>query len=417
MRSDISGFYKLAVEERLRMIKEAAKLSNEEAEILRKTGALELKIADVMIENVIGTQELPLGIAMNFKINGTDYLIPMSIEEPSVVAGASNAAKLCRPEGFIAEGGEPLMIGQIQVVGTKDSQAVKKILEAKEELLAIAEESNPGLRSHGGGAGDIEAYEIDSIRGKMIIVNLTANVSDAMGANIINTMCEFIGPKIEELSGGKARLKIVTNLATKRLAKARAVWKKDDIGSDAIEGVLDAYAFALADHYRCSTHNKGIMNGIDAVALATSQDFRALEAAAHSYAAIGGRYKPLTKYYKNENGDLAGEIELPVPAGIVGGATKTSPVAKIALKILGVSSSKEFAQVLAAVGLAQNFAALKALSTEGIQAGHMKLHAKNLSIAAGAQEREIEQVSGQMINEKNISTERAKEILDKMRTR
>jgi hydroxymethylglutaryl-CoA reductase len=304
----------------------------------------------------------------------------------------------------------------VQIVGTKDPESsAAKIMEIKERLLEIANEKDPGLAAHGGGARDVSANVIETVRGRMIIVILEVDVRDAMGANAVNTMCEAIAPEIEKSAGGRARLRIVTNLATKRLAYAKAVWKKDSIGEDAVEGVLDAYAFAKADQQRCATHNKGIMNGIDAVALATAQDFRALEAAAHSYACIDGRYKPLSRYWKDENGDLAGDIELPVAVGTVGGASKTSPVARVALKVLGLKSSQEFSQVLAAVGLAQNFAALKALSTAGIQSGHMRLHAKNIAVMAGAAGDMIDEIAGRMEAEKNINVSRAKESLDLLR--
>lgn len=413
MGSMFSGFHKLKPEERLVRVKEFAGLSEEECDILKSTGSLGMQTAGSMIENVIGTQELPLGIATNFLINGKEYLIPMSLEEPSVVAAASNAAKMALPEGFIAEGGEPTMTGQIQIVNAENpEQAVCKILGIKDELIAHANEKDKALVERGGGAIGIDAHVLQTIRGKMVIAGMEVNVKDAMGANAVNTMCEAIAPRIEELTGGKARLRIITNLSLKRTARASAVWKKGVIGEDAVEGILDAYAFALADKFRCVTHNKGIMNGIDAVAIATSQDFRALEAGSHGYACMDGKYKPLTRYAKDENGNLIGEIELPVAVGIIGGASRTNPVAKVALKILGVKSSKEFSQVLAAVGLAQNFAALKALSTVGIQSGHMKLHSKNIAVMAGAREDEIEYVSELMINEKNINVSRAKELLE-----
>ena len=418
MKSEFSGFHRLTPKERLDLVKGAAGLSEEEAVALSSSGALGMDTADRMIENVIGTQEIPLGIATNFIINGRDMLIPMALEEASVVAAASNAAKMCRPHGFVAEGGDPIMAGQIQVVGIGDAKkAMNAILEKRLEIIQAANEKDAGLVERGGGAVDVEVRELQTIRGKMLVVHLVVNVMDAMGANAVNTMCEAVAPIIEEASGARTRLKIITNLAEKRLARARTLWKRDVIGEDAVEGVLDAYAFALADRYRCATHNKGIMNGIDAVAIATSQDFRALEASAHAYACSEGRCRPLTKYAKDGEGNLIGEIELPVAVGTVGGASRTNPIAKISLKILGVKSSAEFSQVMACVGLAQNFAALKALSTVGIQAGHMKLHSKNIAIMAGAHGDEIERVSAQMVEEKNINVSRAGEILDSLRKR
>jgi len=412
--SNISGFYKLSPEERLKIVKEFANLSDEEIKILEKTGSLDIETANRMIENVIGTVELPFGIATNFLINGKDYLIPMSLDEPSVVAAASYAAKLARPGGgFFTETDEPIMIGQVQIVNIENVEKAKKnILSNRDEIIKIANEKDPGLLKYGGGTKDIELFEIDTTRGKMLIAHILIDVADAYGPNAVNTICEAIAPKLEELSEGDVKLRIVSNLATKRLARAKAIWKKDVIGEDTIENILDAYAFALTDMYRCATHNKGIMNGIDAVAIATTNDFRGLEAGAHAYAAITGKYKPLTKYEKNENGDLVGTIELPVPVGIVGGAINTNPTAKIALKILGVKSARELSGIMAAVGLAQNFAALRALSTEGIQKGHMRLHAKNIVSIAGAKGDLIDKVAEQMIKEGNISVGRAKEILN-----
>lgn len=415
-RSDISGFHKLGTDERLNRVAEFAALSEEETELLRKTGALDLATADRMIENVVGTIELPFGIATNFLINGKDYLIPMTLEEPSVVAAASNAAKLARPGGgFKTSSTEPIMIGQIQLLGTENpEQAREKILAQKQELLKFANEQDPILVKFGGGARDLEVRIIDTEEGKMIINHILVDVRDAMGANAVNTMAEAIAPKLEELTGGKVRLRIISNLADKRLARAKAVWKKDAIGEDTIEGILAAYHFAEADPYRCTTHNKGAMNGIDALTIATGNDFRAIEAGAHSYAARSGKYKPLTKYHKNEAGDLVGEIELPMAVGLVGGATKTHPIARIAVKILGVKTAQELGEVIAAVGLAQNFAAVRALATTGIQAGHMKLHAKNIAVLAGAKGDLIDKVAAKMVEEKAIRVDRAKEILEEL---
>lgn len=414
--SDISGFYNLSIEERIRIIKDFCNLNDEEIRIIKNTGALDLNTANRMIENVIGAQQLPLGIATHFLINGKDYLIPMAIEEPSVIAAASYAAKLARPGGgFIASSSEPLMIGQIQLINIKNfEKAREKILENKDELLKIANETNQTLIKYGGGAKDIEVRELSTIRGRMLIIHLFVNVADAMGANIVNTMCEAIGKRVEDLTNGKVRLRIVSNLATKRIVKAKAIWKKDIVGEEVIEGVLDAYAFALADEYRATTHNKGIMNGIDAIALACAQDWRAIEAGAHAYASLSGRYTPLTRYEKDEEGNLIGEIELPLQVGIVGGATRTNEIAKIAFKILRVTSAKELAEVMASVGLAQNFAALRALATEGIQRGHMELHARNIAIMAGAQGNLIDEIAEKMIKEGNISVENAKRILNEI---
>ena len=420
--SSIEGFYKKSLDERLGAIKEFAGLSSEEIALLKKCGALDFETANRMIENVYSTHALPLGVATNFKINGRDFLIPFAIEEPSVVAAASNAAKLCRDSGgFAADADKSIMFGQIQLVGITDfDSAAKKIGSAKKELIAFAKTKDSMLIKLGGGPTDLYAKAIETPRGKMLVVYLEVNVLDAMGANAVNTMCEALAPKLEELSGGKARLRIISNLATKRLARSKTVWTKKALeestggkikGEEIVEGVLDAWAFACGDPYRGATHNKGIMNGIDAVAIACGQDWRALEAGAHAYASITGKYLPLTKYSKDKNGDLVGEIELPIAVGIVGGATKTHPLAQIALKILGIKNAGELACVLASVGLAQNFAALRALSTEGIQRGHMTLHAKNVAVMAGAKGALIDEVAAQMVSEKNVSTARAEELV------
>jgi hydroxymethylglutaryl-CoA reductase len=414
LKSSISGFHELDADGKLAMIRKFSDITDEDAEVLRKTGALSIKSAEMMIENVIGTTEYPIGIATNFLVNGRDYLVPMALEEPSVVAAASNAAKLARPRGgFTADSDEPVMIGQIQLVHVKDTEHAKeKILKSKEKIFDIANKCDSVLVQFGGGVRDIEVRTIDTARGKMIVVHLLVDVRDAMGANAVNTMSERVAPLLEEITGGEARLRIITNLADRRLARSKAVWGKETLGEEAIERILDAYELAANDQYRCTTHNKGIMNGIDAVVLATANDFRAIEAGAHSYAAMSGRYSPLTKYYKDGEGNLVGEIELPLALGLVGGATRTHPVARVAVKILGVKSTKEFAQVVASVGLAQNFAALRALATEGIQVGHMKLHARNIAINAGAKEEQIEAVAEQMISERKIRVDRAKEILE-----
>jgi hydroxymethylglutaryl-CoA reductase len=418
-------FYKKPIEKRLEILKKLAGLTDDEIKIL-KSSAIGMDTADGMIENAIGTCELPIGLGLNFLINGEDYIIPMCIEEPSVIAAASYAAKLARPSGgFKASSDEPIMIGQIQVMGFGNFKAAKSaILKNKEKLIAKANERDSVLVSFGGGAKDLEVREIDSELGKMLVVHLFVDVRDAMGANAVNTMCEGISPLLEEMTGGYVRLKIISNLADKRLARAKAIWKKEELqkstkgmmkGMDVVDAILEAYHLALNDPYRCATHNKGIMNGIDAIVVATGNDFRAVEAGAHAFASISGKYKPLTKYYKNKNGDLVGEIELPIAVGTVGGATRTKPEARIALKILGVKSAKELSEVIAAVGLAQNFAALRALATEGIQKGHLRLHAKNLAIMAGAKGKEIDKVAKRMTEEKDISASSAKKILDEMR--
>lgn len=413
--SDLGGFYKLGVEERLKMIQDFAGLDDEEVGLLRKTGALNIDTANSMIENVIGAMQLPVGIATNFLINGRDYLVPMAIEEPSVVAAASHAAKLARLSGgFRTSSSEPVMIGQIQLIDVPDMERAKeKICANKETMFKTANNPDSTMVKLGGGLKDIYAKELDTKRGRMLIVYFLVDVMDAMGANAVNRMVEELAPITEDLTGGKARLKIMSNLATNRIARARAVWGKD-LGEDIINGILDAFEFAVNDQYRCTTNNKGIMNGIDAVALATGQDFRALESAAHSYACIDGRYKPLAVFEKDAEGNLVGSIEMPIAVGIVGGSVKTNPVAKIGLKILGVKTSQELAEVMAAVGLANNFAALRAMVYEGIQKGHMKLHARNIAISAGAGGALADKIAAEMTKENNISFSRAKAMVDEL---
>jgi len=415
--SELPGFYKLSPEKRLKIVKEFAKLSDEEAGLLRRTGALGLEQANRMIENVIGTTELPIGIATNFRINGKDYLIPMAIEEPSVVAAASNAAKMARARGgFRTDSTLPIMIGQIQLVDVKDPpEAKEKIIENREKILAKANEQDPVLVKLGGGARGLEVRVLEAQTGPMVVVHLLVDVRDAMGANVVNTMCEGVAPLIEELTGGRVCLRIVSNLADRRLARAEAVFAKEALGGEeVVDGILQAYAFAAADPYRCATHNKGVMNGIDAVALATANDTRALESGAHAYATRTNRYRPLTTWQKTRGGDLLGKIELPIAVGTIGGATAVHPVAKICRKILGVQSARELGEVMAAVGLAQNLAALRALATAGIQAGHMKLHARNIAAMAGAKGELVDRVAARLIEERKIRVDRAKEILGEL---
>ena len=423
---EFQKFYEKSPEERLKILKDFAGLAEEDVEILRSTGALGIETADRMIENVVGTSELPFALGLHFLINGKEYVIPMCLEEPSVVAAASFAAKLAEHSGgFKTSSDEPVMIGQIQIMGFENFESAEKaILENKEEILSKASERDSVLVSFGGGARDLEVRRIESEVGVMLVVHLLVDVRDAMGANAVNTMCEGISPFLEELTGGYTRLRIISNLADKRLARAKAIWKKEDLekstkgfmkGEEAVNAILEAYHLALNDPYRCATHNKGIMNGVDAVVIATGNDFRAVEAGAHAFASVSGKYRPLTKYYKNEEGDLVGEIEIPIAVGTVGGATRTKPEAKVALKILGAKSAKELSEVIAAVGLAQNFAALRALATEGIQRGHMRLHAKNIAVIAGAKGDEIDKVSEKMIREKKISVDSAEKILKDIR--
>ncbi|MEM4730012.1 MAG: hydroxymethylglutaryl-CoA reductase, degradative [Thermoplasmata archaeon] len=413
--SEISGFYKKSAEERLRIVQEFAGLSEEEVQVLRSTGGLPRDTAERMIENVVGGYTLPLGIAVNFLINGKDVLVPMVIEEPSVVAAASNAARMARPHGgFTADFSGPMMIAQVQLVGTSDpSSARQRILEAKKEILELAAAQDPVLIRAGGGPRDLEVRIVETARGPMVITHLLVDTRDAMGANAVNTMAEAVAPLIERITGGKVYLRILSNLAVHRIARARAVFDREALGGEeVVEGILSAWAFAEADPFRAATHNKGIMNGIDAVVIATGNDWRAIEAGAHAYAARSGRYTSLTSYEKDPKGNLVGTIELPMAVGIIGGATKTHPTARLALKILGVQSAAELAMVIASVGLAQNLAALRALASEGIQRGHMSLHARNVAIAAGASGELVDRIAEQMVRERRVRADRARELLE-----
>ena len=415
--SVISGFYKLSIKERLAIVKEFANLTDEEVHLLENTGSLLPDVADHMVENVIGVFPEPMGLGVNFQINGKDYLIPMATEEPSVIAAASYAAKMVRDGGgFHTSSTAPIMIGQIQLVKVKDANLAKKqVLDAKAQILKKANDQDPVLNSFGGGAKDIEARVIETTMGQMVIVHLFVDCRDAMGANAVNTMAEAVAPMIEELTGGHVYLRIISNLAVKRLAKAWCIIPKEALGGEAaVEGIAYASAFAAADPYRASTHNKGAMNGIIAVVLATGNDHRAIEAGAHAYAALNGPYSTISKWTKNKNGDLEGVIELPMAVGLIGGAVKTHPIARIAMKILNVKSANEFAEVLAAVGLAQNLAALRALANEGIQRGHMNLHARNIAVTAGAKDDMVDKVAAQMVKERKVRVDRAKEILEEL---
>jgi len=413
--SQVSGFYKLTPKERINYVKDFADLTDEEVKILQSTGSLELELADRMIENVVGTFPLPLGIAMNFLINRKDYLIPMAIEEPSVVAAATYAAKMARKKGgFFTSSTDPVMIGQIQAVDISDPFAAKmKILSAKKEILQKANEQDPMLVSVGGGAKNLDVKVIDAKTGPMVITELHVDCRDAMGANAVNTMAEAVAPMIERITGGRVYLRIISNLATKRLARAWTVIAKEEVGGEeVVDGIVEAYNFAAADPYRAATHNKGILNGIIGVVIATGNDHRAIEAGAHAYAARKGYYGPISFWEKNRDGDLVGSLELPMAVGTIGGATKVHPTAKVALKILGVKSANELGEVMAAVGLAQNLGALRALAHEGVQRGHMSLHARNIAITAGASGDLIELIVERMVEERKVRMDRAKELLE-----
>ena len=413
--SEISGLYKLSPKERLQFVKDFAGLTDEEAALLSNTGSLPMDMADRMIENVVGVMPTPLGIGVNFLVNDRDYLIPMAIEEPSVVAAASYAAKMVRDGGgFHTSSTPPVMIGQVQIVGIKDPHAAKmRIIQHKEEILRKANEQDPVLVSAGGGARDIEAKIIKTTQGPMVIAELLVDCRDAMGANAVNTMAEAVAPMLQRITGGHVYLRIISNLAVKRLVRAWCTIPKKSVGGEeVVDGIVNACAFAAADPYRAATHNKGILNGIIAVILATCNDHRAIEAGAHAYAVKDGHYTALSTWEKNDNGDLVGSIELPLAVGLIGGAVRTHPIAKIAVKILGVKTANEFGEVLAAVGLAQNLGALRALAHEGIQRGHMSLHARNIAVMAGATGSLVDVVAAKMVEERKVRVDRAKELIE-----
>ncbi len=414
--SSYSGFFKLSIQERLNEVAEFANLTEEEKAVIASADSLDEDKADHMIENVIGRFALPMAVAINFAINGKDVVIPMVCEEPSVVAACSNAAKMARPSGgFTASTSGNVMIAQIQVLNVATPFAAKSmILEKKEEIIKICNEKDPVLVKFGGGARDVEVRVLDTMVGPMVVVHLLVDTLDAMGANAVNTMAEAVAPYIEEITGGNVELRILSNLADHRVVRVRATWKKEDIGGEeVVNKMLNAYAFAKADPYRAATHNKGIMNGIVPVVLATGNDTRAIESGAHSYASRSGKYTSLTTWEKDANGDLVGSIEMPMAVGLVGGATKIHPAAQAAVKILDVKSASELAQIIAAAGLANNMAAMKALATEGIQRGHMSLHARNLANTVGATGEVLELIVRQLVSEKNVRLEYAQELFEK----
>jgi hydroxymethylglutaryl-CoA reductase len=436
--SRISGFYNMTLDERRLKIEEATASSLTPASLLPlTTGGLSPEAADHMIENVIGLYSLPLGIALNFQVNRRDVLVPMALEEPSVVAGASFMAKLARAGGgFTATTTDPLMIGQMQVINVANLEEAKlKLHEHKAELLAEADSIDPVLKKFGGGARDLEVRIIESSPiGGFLVVHLIYDVRDAMGANAVNTACERLAPRIESITDGKVHLRILSNLADRRIARARCTIPVKELGftvgkgpvpsqgdhegrpyaftgEEVRDGIIAAYAFAAVDPYRAATHNKGIMNGVDAVVIATGNDWRAIEAGAHAYAARSGRYTSLSTWNKGADGNLVGTLEMPMAVGIVGGATKVHPAAQAAVKLMGVKTASELAEIIVSVGLAQNMAALRALATEGIQRGHMSLHARQVAIAAGASGELIEKVAAQMVAERIVRIDRAEEIL------
>ncbi|MFM0248937.1 hydroxymethylglutaryl-CoA reductase, degradative [Paraburkholderia sediminicola] len=418
--STLPNFRTLSPTERLAHISKVVGLDDAQYAQFAKPGALPLDTANGMIENVIGTFELPMAVAGYFQINGKDVIVPMAVEEPSIVAAASFMAKLSRGAGgFRTSSTGPLMRAQVQILGVSDPYGARlSILKHKEELIELANSRDKVLIGLGGGCKDIEVHVFpDTPRGAMVVAHLIVDVRDAMGANTVNTMAESVAGRIEEVTGGKVRLRILSNLADLRLARAQVRYSAETLktkeysGEEVIDGVVDAYLFAAIDPYRAATHNKGIMNGIDPVIVATGNDWRAVEAGAHAYACRGGRYTSLTTWEKANNGDLVGTIEMPMPVGLVGGATKTHPLARLALKIMDVKSAQELGEIAVAVGLAQNMGALRALSTEGIQRGHMALHARNIAMAAGATGADIDWVVKKMIAAKDVRTDLAVALL------
>ncbi|MDQ7028438.1 MAG: hydroxymethylglutaryl-CoA reductase, degradative [Ardenticatenia bacterium] len=417
------GFYRLSLEERVRRLARFARLSDDEVALLRT--CLDVGVADRMIENVVGLYALPLGLAVNFVVNGRELVVPMAVEEPSVVAACSYAAKLARlGGGFHAHADSSLMIGQIQVLDVPDVEAAARaIVDARQELLGRVNELHPTIVRLGGGAREIQVRRVSETPvGPMLVVHLLVDTRDAMGANAVNTACEALAPHIARLTGGRVNLRILSNLADRRLARARAVWTRQALAStgvdpdELIQHIVEAWAFAAADPYRAATHNKGIMNGVDAVAVATGNDWRAIEAGAHAYAARHGRYTALTRFRRTAEGNLEGTIELPLAVGTVGGATKVHPVARLSLRILGVQGARDLAAIMAAVGLAQNFAALRALAAEGIQRGHMRLHARQVALAAGATGDLADRLADRLAAEGDVRVERARRLLREWQT-
>ena len=423
--SRIPAFYQLSVEERQQRIVDALGLSEDEVATLVAADALPLDAADIMVENAVATFALPFGVGLNFQINGQDYIVPMVVEEPSVIAAASNAALVARAGGgFVAEADEGAMIGQIQLIRVPDPEgAAQRLTAARSQLLTAAARLTPGLCRRGAGPRDVEVRLVDTPRGEtMVVLHVMVDTGDAMGANATNSLVEGLAPMVEEIAGGTACLRILSNLADRRRARAAvrvpvAALGRDGLaGEEVAERMLYAYELAWADPYRAATHNKGIMNGVDAVAVATGQDWRGIEAGAHAYACRDGAYRSLTTW-TIEDGHLVGTIELPMAVSTVGPVTEAHPRVRLALRMLGVSSARELAGIMAAVGLASNMAAMRALATEGIQKGHMALHARAVSHAAGARGEDVERLREQLIADGEVKLARARELLRTLETR
>ncbi|MFH5923211.1 hydroxymethylglutaryl-CoA reductase, degradative [Roseomonas xinghualingensis] len=418
LTSRIPGFHRMNTAERLDAVAAFSSLDDTARAQLSAPGNIDPHLADHMIENVVATLSIPIGVATNMRVDGKDVLIPMATEESSVVAAVCNSARQCYDSGgFTTSVSGNLMIAQVQLVGVTDPENARlRILERRDEIAAACDGCDPMLVKLGGGFRDLEVRVIPTRGGPMVITHLIIDTRDAMGANTVNTMAETLAPAIESWTGGKVFLRILSNLADRRLARARAIWPVEAIGGEAVrDGMISAYHFAEADPYRAATHNKGIMNGVSAVVLATGNDTRAVEAGAHTYAARNGRYTSLTSWEVTADGSLSGSIELPLPVGLVGGATKIHPTARACLKILGVSTAAELARIIAAVGLAQNFGAMKALATTGIQKGHMALHANNVAIAAGAVGAEVAKLAAILVERRQVRQDVAAAELEKMR--
>lgn len=421
--SRLPGFYQLSVEERLNRVAALVGLDADEIAALQ-SGGVNVEQAASLVENVIGLHNLPFAIAPNFVINGRDILVPMVVEEPSVVAAASHAARLIRDGGgFTASSDDPIMIGQVQILDIPVMDAADQaVLAHSAELQALANSQIPSIVVRGGGARGLETRRLDSRVGPMLVVHILLDTRDAMGANAINTVAEALAPRLTELTQGRVALRILSNLADRRRARAtcrvpHASLAADGVaGKAVVRGIVEAQALAEVDPYRAVTHNKGVMNGIDAVVVATGNDWRAVEAAAHAWTARDGRYGPLTQWDQAENGDLLGEIDLPLALGIVGGTTRAHPVARLAVRIMGVETAGELAQVAACVGLAQNLGALRALATEGIQKGHMTLHARQVAVAAGATGEQVQRIADQLVAEGNVKAARAEELVRRLKT-
>ncbi|MFC5584848.1 hydroxymethylglutaryl-CoA reductase, degradative [Nitratireductor kimnyeongensis] len=416
--SRIEGLHKMTPAERLQAVARQAQLGNEAMASLAAAAEGQIELADRLVENAITTMAIPVGIATNMIVDGREVLVPMATEESSVVAAVCNAAKRCRPTGgFFTSATGPVMAAQIQLLGASDPENVRlKVYERFEEIRAICDETDPLLVKFGGGFRDIDVRVIDSDEGPMTIVHIIVDTRDAMGANAVNSMAEALAPRLAEWTGARTLLRILTNLADRRVVRARAVWTLDEIGGAQVrDDMLSAYRFADADPYRAATHNKGIMNGVSAVVLATGNDTRAIEAGAHAYAARSGRYRSMSRWERDQDGNLVGILEMPMAVGLIGGATKVHPTAQAHLKLLGVETADALARIIVSIGLAQNFAAMRALATTGIQKGHMALHAQNVALMVGAVGDEIDLVTSELKALGKVRQDLAEEILNRIR--